>query len=76
MAICDTKRKKEIIINMDISELPLVKKCMDKAAEYEAAGDIINAEKWLDFATKEEAYYAKQNYKTADELYKDGHGTS
>ena len=61
---------------MDISELPLVKNCMNKAEEYEAVGDMINAEKWLEWATKAEAYYAKQDYKTADELYKDGHGTT
>ena len=59
---------------MDTSELPLVKRCMDKADEFEKAGDMVKAEEWLNFATKAEAYYSKQGYKTADELYKDGHG--
>jgi hypothetical protein len=49
---------------------------MDKAAEYEAAGDIINVEKWLDFATKAEAYYAKQDYKTAEEILREKYGTT
>jgi hypothetical protein len=58
---------------MDTSHLPLVKKCMDKATMYEDQGDKVNAEKWFNLAIKAEAYYAKQDYKTADEYYKDKH---
>jgi hypothetical protein len=54
---------------MEPSELPLIKKAMTKASEYEATGDQINADIWFDLALKADAYYAKQGYKTAWELY-------
>jgi hypothetical protein len=60
---------------MERNELPLIKKCFDNAEAYEKAGDMANAEKWLGLAEKAEKYYEKQNWKTADELYKDKYGT-
>ena len=56
---------------MDIYELPLIKNCIVKAEEFEKAGDTVNANIWLEWATKCEKYYAKQDYKTAWNYYKD-----
>lgn len=50
-------------------QLPLVQKCMDNSATYEAAGDTINANKWLELAMKAESYYSKQDNKIADDYY-------
>lgn len=60
---------------MDTSELPLVKKTMLRAEEFEKAGDNPNAEKWLLLGEKAEKYYSKQDYKLAEEWYKDKDGT-
>ena len=60
---------------MERSELPLIKKCFENAEAYEKAGDMVNAEKWLNLSEKAEKYYEKQDWKTADELYKDKYGT-
>lgn len=54
---------------MERSELPLIKRCMERAEEFEKAGDSINAEKWLGLAEKAEIYYSKQEWKTAEEYY-------
>jgi hypothetical protein len=59
----------------DTYHLPLIKKCVDRSTEYEKAGDTINAEKWFNLAIKAEKYYAKQNYKIAEDYYKEIHGT-
>jgi hypothetical protein len=56
---------------MDTSELPLVKKCVEKSSEAEAKGDKIGSEEWFRLAMLAEAKYAKQDYKTADQYYKD-----
>jgi len=56
---------------MDTSELPLVKKAMLRAEEFEKAGDTVNAEKWLLLGEKAEIYYSKQDYKLAEEYYKE-----
>lgn len=55
---------------MDTSNLPLVKRCTEKAEEFEILGDSANADKWLELAMKAEIYYSKQNYQTAEEYYK------
>lgn len=55
---------------MSHDELPLIKKALLRAEEYEKAGDTANAEKWYDLAMKADAYYAKQNYMIAEEYYK------
>ena len=60
---------------MERSELPLIKRCFERAEEFEKAGDNVNAEKWLGLAEEAEKYYEKQCWKTADELYKDKYGT-
>ena len=44
---------------------------MDKATLYEEQGDKVNAEKWFNLAVKAEEYYAKQGYKTMDEIKKE-----
>jgi hypothetical protein len=54
---------------MERNELPLIKRCMERAEEFEKDGDTANAEKWLGLAEKAEQYYEKQGWKTADELY-------
>jgi hypothetical protein len=61
---------------MDISELPLMKKCLNKSEECEKVGDTVGANYWLEMAVKVEIYYSKQDYKTASEYYKDKHGTT
>ena len=60
---------------MERNELPLIKRCMERAEEFEKAGDNTNVEKWLGLAEKAEKYYEKQDWKTANELYKDDYGT-
>jgi hypothetical protein len=60
---------------MDTSHLPMIKRCMELAEEAEKAGNTSKAEEWLLLAEKAEAYYAKQDYKTVREYYKDKHGT-
>ena len=54
---------------MDTSELPLVKRCMERSAEFEQAKDTANANKWFELAMKAEAYYAKQDNKIAEDFY-------
>lgn len=61
---------------MDTSHLPMIQRCMEKAEEYEKAGDADNALKFLALAEKAEIYYSKQNYKTADEYYRELNGIS
>jgi hypothetical protein len=61
---------------MDTSHLPLIQRCMEKAEEYEKAGDSENALKFLELAEKAEIYYSKQNYKTADVYYKELNGNN
>jgi len=60
---------------MERNELPLIKRCFERAEEFEKVGDPTNAEKWLGLAEKAEKYYEKQGWKTADELFKDKYGT-
>jgi len=55
---------------MDTSHLPLIQRCMEKAEEYEKAGDSDNAIKYLALAEKAEQLYAKHDYKTAEEYYR------
>ena len=55
---------------MERNELPLIKRCIERAEEFEKAGDTPNAEKWLGLAEKAEIYYSKQNWQTAQEYYK------
>ena len=54
---------------MDTSHLPLIKRCMENAHEFEKVGDTVNAEKWLILAMKAESYYSKQDNKIADDYY-------
>ena len=54
---------------MERNELPLIKRCMERAEEFEKAGDSANAEKWLGLAEKAEKYYEKQNWQTTEEFY-------
>lgn len=54
---------------MERNELPLIKRCIERAEEFEKAGDSANAEKWLLLGEKAEKYYEKQNWQTAEELY-------
>jgi len=53
----------------DESQLPLIKRCMERSAEFEAAGDITNANKWFELAMKAEAYYAKHDNKMAEDYF-------
>jgi hypothetical protein len=69
-------QRKENQIKMDTSELPLVKNCMNKAAEYESVGDKVNAEKWFRLAVLAEKYYSEQSYKTMEEIFKEKYGTT
>ena len=55
---------------MTHDELPLIKKALLRAEEYEKAGDTLNAEKWYNLAMKADAYYAKQNYMTHEDYLK------
>ena len=59
-----------VVDNMERNELPLIKRCIERAEEFEKAGDHLNAEKWLGLAEKAEIYYSKQDWKTAEEYYK------
>lgn len=60
---------------MDTSELPLVKRCMERSEEYSKTGDTINSEKWFNLALLAEEYYKKQDYKTIDEIIREKYGT-
>ena len=53
----------------DSSQLPLIKRCMERSAEFEAAGDTTNANKWFELAMKAESYYSKQDNKMAEDFY-------
>jgi hypothetical protein len=53
----------------DESQLPLIRRCMERSAEFEAAGDTANANKWFELAMKAEAYYAKHDNKIAEDYY-------
>jgi hypothetical protein len=55
---------------MSHDELPLIKRALLRAEEYETAGDTANAEKWYNLAMKADAYYAKQNYMTYEDYLK------
>jgi hypothetical protein len=46
---------------------------MEKAAEFEKAGDTIQSAYWFDLAMKAEEKYAKHDYLTADEYYRKKH---
>ncbi len=59
---------------VDTYNLPLVKRCVDKAAEFDMAGDKEKAAYWFDLAMKAEAKYAKHDYLTADDYYRKKHG--
>ena len=54
---------------MDRNELPLIKRCIERAEEFEKAGDLVNAEKWLGLAEQAEKYYEKRNWQTSEEYY-------
>ena len=42
---------------------------MERSAEFEAADDPTNANKWFELALKAEAYYAKHDNKIAEDYY-------
>jgi hypothetical protein len=54
---------------MEKNELPLIKGCIERAEEFERAGDTANAEKWLLLGERAEKYYEKQGWKMAEEIY-------
>jgi hypothetical protein len=55
---------------IDTSNLPLIRRCMEKAAEFDMTGDKEKASYWFDLAMKAEAKYAKHDYLTTDEYYR------
>jgi len=53
----------------DSSQLPLIKRCMERSVEFESIGDTVNAEKWFNLSLKAEAYYAKHDNKIAEDYF-------